>query len=58
MKKCDVCGKEFNRRGFIIGHIKDKPEIDFIICNECADALYRETLKELLKGESDDLDIN
>lgn len=32
MKKCDICGKEFNGPGFIIGHIKDNPfYLDFKI---------------------------
>ena len=54
MKKCDGCGKEFDGPGLIIGHIKDKPEVDVILCNECIDTLYRETLKELLKGGKSD----
>ena len=58
MKKCDGCGKEFDGPGVIIGHIKDNPEVDVILCNECVGTLYREVIKELLKGESDDLDTN
>ena len=55
MKKCDGCGKEFDGPGLIIGHIKDNPEVDVILCNECVGTLYREVIKELLKGESDEI---
>ena len=58
MKKCDGCGKEFDGPGVIIGHIKDNPEVDVILCNECIDTLYRETLKELLKGGKTDAGPN
>ena len=54
MKKCDCCGKEFDGPGVIIGHIKDNPEAYAIFCNECIDILFRETLKELLKGDKAD----
>ncbi len=56
MKKCDMCGKEFNGPGLIIGHIKNNVEADVVLCNECIGTLYRETLKELLKkGKPDEI---
>lgn len=58
MKKCDGCGKEFDGPGLIIGHLKDNPEVDVILCNECVGTLYREVIKELLKGEKQNNDSN
>lgn len=57
MKKCDICGKEFDGRpGFIIGHIKNNVEVDVVLCNECVGTLFCETMKELMKiGESDEI---
>lgn len=56
MYKCDICGKEMNGPGFIIGHIKDNVEVDVVLCNECVGTLYCETLKELMKkGKSDEI---
>ena len=50
MKKCDGCGKEFDGPGHIVGHLKDKPEVNVILCNECIDRLYLEIIYELLEG--------
>ena len=56
MKKCDICGKEFENSGAIFA--KKKDGLDLLLCPDCTEWICREMEKALLKGiASDEKDI-
>lgn len=56
MKKCDICGKEFENSGLILA--KKKDGLDLLLCPDCAERVCREMEKAILKGvTSDEKDI-
>ena len=52
MKKCDICGKEFENSGIIFA--KKKDGLDLLLCPDCAERVCREMEKLILKGVKPD----
>lgn len=55
MKKCDICGKEFENSGVIFA--KKKDGLDLLLCPDCAERVCNKIEEILLKGvKSNDSD--
>ena len=58
MKKCDICGKEFENSGIIFA--KKKDGLDLLLCPDCTERVCNKMEKALLEGvrQNNDLDTN